>query len=73
MLSIAYGIKYNGGNGCTVGSVDDGNDESSGDVRSGSQNRDFKIVVYGKRLISRNFFVIKSRSRTVKCSSYTIY
>ena len=47
MLSIAYGIKYNGGNGCTVGSVDDGNDESSGDVRSGSQNRDFKIVVYG--------------------------
>ena len=31
------------------------------------------IVVYGKRLISRTSFVIKSKSWTMKCSSYTIY
>ena len=36
-------------------------------------NRDLKIAVYGKRLTSRNFFVIKSKSWTVKCLSYTIY
>ena len=35
--------------------------------------RDPKIAVYGKRLTSRNFFVIKSKSRTVECLSYTIY
>ena len=35
--------------------------------------RDLKIAVYGKRITSRNCFVIKSKSRTVKCLSYTIY
>ena len=35
--------------------------------------RDLKIAVYGKRLTSRNCFVIKSKSWTVKCLSYTIY
>ena len=34
---------------------------------------DLKMVVYGKRLTSRIFFDIKSKSRTVKRSSYTIY
>ena len=32
-----------------------------------------KIDVYGKRLTSRISFEIKSKSRTVKCSSHTIY
>ena len=36
-------------------------------------NRDLKISVYGKRLTSRNSFVIKSKSWTVKCSGHTIY
>ena len=36
-------------------------------------NRDLKIAVYGKRLTSRNSFVIKSKSSTVKYSSNTIY
>ena len=35
--------------------------------------RDLKIAVYGKRLTSRNSFVIKSKLWTVKCSSHTIY
>ena len=35
--------------------------------------RDLKIAVYGKRLTSRNSFIIKSKSWTVKCSSHTIY
>ena len=38
-----------------------------------SGNRDLKIAVYGKRLTSRNSFVIKSKSLIVKSSSHTIY
>ena len=36
-------------------------------------NRDLKTAVYGKQLTSRNSFVIKSKSSTVKYSSNTIY
>ena len=39
----------------------------------GMDTRDLKIAVYGKRLTSRNSFVIKSKSRTVKYLSNTIY
>ena len=42
-------------------------------ITGNTNNRDLKIAVYGKRLTSRNFFVIKSKSWTVKCSSHTIY
>ena len=44
-----------------------------GTVWTGSDIRDLKIAVNGKRLASRNSFVIKSKSWTVKYSSNTIY
>ena len=36
-------------------------------------NRDLKIVVYGKRLTSDTLFAIKTKSLTVKCFTYRIY